>query len=239
MRAEFDPRVAYRAVLLALGLLAAGLLFEELVQIVMLVTIAVVIAVPLAASASWLRRWHVPGPSARCWPSPAGATVAGVMLAFVVPTFVSSGQRLRRAAADHGRALRADHQQRAGPQAGNDDEGRDAVRQPLHAPSRRPAWSAGDHRGLDRHRRGSDRGGDHQRAVHGDQPRSARQRAGAACFRRPGSPTSGARWSGSASPGWPGCAASLWTCSCSEACSSWACRSSGSSSRRASRSSRR
>ncbi len=89
MRAEFDPRVAYRAVLLALGLLAAGLLFEELVQIIMLVTIAVVIAVPLAATASWLRRWHVPRAIGAVLALAAGATVAGVMLAFVVPTFVT------------------------------------------------------------------------------------------------------------------------------------------------------
>jgi len=89
MRAEFDPRVAYRAVLLALGLLAAGLLFEELVQIVMLVTIAVVIAVPLAASASWLRRWHVPRPVGAVLSLLAGAVVTGVLLAFVVPTFVN------------------------------------------------------------------------------------------------------------------------------------------------------
>ena len=89
MRAEFDPRVAYRAVLLALGLLAAGLLFEELVQIVMLVTIALVIAVPLAASANWLRRWHVPRAVGAVLSLLAGAAVAGVLLAFVVPTFVT------------------------------------------------------------------------------------------------------------------------------------------------------
>ncbi len=89
MRAEFDPRVAYRAVLLALGLLAAGLLFEQLVQIVMLVTIAVVVAVPLAASASWLARWHVPRVIGAVLSLLAGAVVAAALLAFVVPTFVS------------------------------------------------------------------------------------------------------------------------------------------------------
>ena len=89
MRAEFDPRVAYRAVLLALGLLAAGLLFEQLVQIVMLVTIAVVIAVPLAATASWLSRWGVPRAAGAVLALLAGAAVTGVLLAFVVPTFVS------------------------------------------------------------------------------------------------------------------------------------------------------
>lgn len=89
MRADFDPRVAYRAVLLALGLLAAGLLFEELVQIVMLVTIALVIAVPLAASASWLQRWHVPRAIGAVLSLLAGAAVAAALLAFVVPTFVS------------------------------------------------------------------------------------------------------------------------------------------------------
>jgi predicted PurR-regulated permease PerM len=89
MRAEFDPRVAYRAVLLALGLLAAGLLFEALVQIVMLVTIAIVIAVPLAASANWLARWHIPRAVGAVASLLVGAAVTAALLAFVVPTFVS------------------------------------------------------------------------------------------------------------------------------------------------------
>jgi predicted PurR-regulated permease PerM len=89
MRAEFDPRVAYRAVLLALGLLAAGLLFEQLVQIVMLVTIAVVVAVPLAASASWLARRHIPRAIGAVLSLLVGAAVAAALLAFVVPTFVT------------------------------------------------------------------------------------------------------------------------------------------------------
>jgi predicted PurR-regulated permease PerM len=88
-REGLDPRVAYRAVLLALGLVAAGLLFEELVQIVMLVTIAVVIAVPLAASATWLTRWRVPRPVGAVLSALSGAAVTAALLAFVVPTFVS------------------------------------------------------------------------------------------------------------------------------------------------------
>jgi predicted PurR-regulated permease PerM len=89
LRPDFDPRVAYRAVVLALGLLAAGLLFEELVQIVMLVTIALVIAVPLAASATWLRRFHIPRALGAVLSLLAGAAVTGLLLAFLVPTFVS------------------------------------------------------------------------------------------------------------------------------------------------------
>jgi predicted PurR-regulated permease PerM len=89
VRPDFDPRVAYRAVVLALGLVAAGLLFEELVQIVMLVTIALVTAVPLAASATWLRRFHIPRAVGAVLSLLAGAAVMGLLLAFVVPTFVS------------------------------------------------------------------------------------------------------------------------------------------------------
>jgi predicted PurR-regulated permease PerM len=88
-RPEFDPRVAYRAVVLALGLVAAGLLFEELVQIVMLVTIAVVVAVPLAACATWLRRFHIPRALGAVLSLLAAGAVAGLLLAFVVPTFVT------------------------------------------------------------------------------------------------------------------------------------------------------
>src|ERR1700759_3569980 len=88
-RGGLDPRVAYRAGALALGLVAAGLLFEELVQIVMLVTIAVVIAVPLAASATWLSRWRVPRVVGAVLAALSGAAVTAALLAFVVPTFVS------------------------------------------------------------------------------------------------------------------------------------------------------
>ena len=55
----------------------------------MLVTIAVVIAVPLAASATWLRRLHIPRAVGAVLSLVAGAAVAGLLLAFVVPTFVS------------------------------------------------------------------------------------------------------------------------------------------------------
>ena len=88
-RAEFDPRVAYKAVLLAVGLFAAGLLFGQLSQLVILVVVAVVLAVPLAASANWLRRWHVPRPLGVILSALAGAAAAGLLLAFVVPTFVN------------------------------------------------------------------------------------------------------------------------------------------------------
>ena len=89
VRPEFDPRVAYRAVVLALGLLAAGLLFAQLVQIVMLVTVALVIAVPLAASATWLRRFHIPRALGAVLSLLTGAAITGLLLTVVVPTFVS------------------------------------------------------------------------------------------------------------------------------------------------------
>jgi predicted PurR-regulated permease PerM len=84
-----DSGVAYRAVLLALGLLAAGLLIEQLVQLVMLVTIAIVIALPIAAAASWLERWRVPRPIGAVLALAIGCLVVGVVLTFVVPTFVA------------------------------------------------------------------------------------------------------------------------------------------------------
>jgi predicted PurR-regulated permease PerM len=89
LRPELDPRVAYRAVVLALGLVAAGLLFEELVQIVMLVTIALVVAVPLAASVTWLRRFHIPRAVGAVLSLLGAGAVAGLLLAFIVPTFVT------------------------------------------------------------------------------------------------------------------------------------------------------
>ena len=238
MRAEFDPRVAYRAVLLALGLLAAGLLFEQLVQIVMLVTIAVVIAVPLAATASWLRRWGVPRAVGAVLALLAGAAVTGVLLAFVVPTFVSQVNdfiaQLPTTAAHFERTIN----NVLGLKRGTTTK---AVTQFVNRYTHHPAVLLGPLAQI-----GVSIATTWARSWWWSSApctwRSAPIRSSTGwcdCSRRPGSPTSGARWSASASRGWPGCAASPWTCSCSEACSSWGWRSSGSSSPRASRSSRR
>ena len=55
-----DQAVAYRAILLAAGLLVLGLLFRQLVTLMVAVLMTVLIAIPLSAFATWLERRGVP-----------------------------------------------------------------------------------------------------------------------------------------------------------------------------------
>jgi predicted PurR-regulated permease PerM len=57
------PHVVYRAVLLAAGLLLFGLLFRQLVTLLLAILITVVVAIPLAAVATRLERYKVPRPT--------------------------------------------------------------------------------------------------------------------------------------------------------------------------------
>ena len=59
-RTETTPHVAYRAVLLAAGLLLFGLLFRQLVTLLLAILVTIVIAIPLAAAATRLERYRVP-----------------------------------------------------------------------------------------------------------------------------------------------------------------------------------
>lgn len=86
---EFRPRVAYRAVLLALGLIAGGLLFKQLSQLALLVAIAVMLALPLAAGATRLQRLHVPRALGALISLLAGGAIVGLILYFAIPPFVS------------------------------------------------------------------------------------------------------------------------------------------------------
>jgi hypothetical protein len=60
------PHVAYRAVLLAAGLLLFGLLFRQLVTLLLALLFTVIIAIPLAAAATRLERRASRGRSGRC-----------------------------------------------------------------------------------------------------------------------------------------------------------------------------
>src|SRR3954451_11430012 len=65
---QHTPHVAYRAVLLAAGLLLFGLLFRQLVTLLLAILITIVFAIPLAAAATRFER--------RGMPRPVGALVA-------------------------------------------------------------------------------------------------------------------------------------------------------------------
>jgi predicted PurR-regulated permease PerM len=57
---QVTPATLYRAVLLAFGLVVAGLIFEQLVTLVLAVLIVVVVALPLSAFADTLQRIGIP-----------------------------------------------------------------------------------------------------------------------------------------------------------------------------------
>ncbi|MBA2532749.1 MAG: hypothetical protein H0V23_11700, partial [Nocardioidaceae bacterium] len=55
-----EGAIAYRAVLIAAGLLVLGLLFTQLITLLLAVLITVIVAIPVAAAADRLERLHVP-----------------------------------------------------------------------------------------------------------------------------------------------------------------------------------
>ncbi|MFL5859242.1 MAG: AI-2E family transporter [Solirubrobacteraceae bacterium] len=86
-RSRITPAVLYRTVLLAFGLAAAGLIFEQIVTLLLGVLIVVIIALPLSAWTDALRRIGIP----RAVGAPLGlllaiAVLAG-LIALVVPVF--------------------------------------------------------------------------------------------------------------------------------------------------------
>jgi predicted PurR-regulated permease PerM len=84
-----SPSLPYRAVLLALALLAAGLLFEQLVQLILVVMVTIIVALPIAAGATRLQRLGVPRPVGAVLCLLVGLGLIAVVLAFVVPAFVT------------------------------------------------------------------------------------------------------------------------------------------------------
>ena len=62
---SITPATLYRAVLLAFGLVVAGLIIEQIVTLVLAVLIVVIIALPLSAFASALQRLGIPRGSGR------------------------------------------------------------------------------------------------------------------------------------------------------------------------------
>ncbi len=88
-QSRITPGVLYRTVLLAFGLVVAGLIFQQLITLVLAILIVVIIALPLSAVASLLARYGIP--------RALGATIALLLglgalagvIALVVPVFTS------------------------------------------------------------------------------------------------------------------------------------------------------
>ncbi len=81
--------MAYRAVLLAGGLLVLGLLFEQLLTLLLAVLITVIIAIALASVADALeRRFHVPRPIGALVALLTGLGLIAGVIALIIPPFI-------------------------------------------------------------------------------------------------------------------------------------------------------
>lgn len=83
-----SAHVVYRAVLLAAALLVLGLLFRQLVTLLLALLITVIIAIPLAACAERLERRGIPRPLGVLVGLLGGLAVIGVIIALLIPPFV-------------------------------------------------------------------------------------------------------------------------------------------------------
>jgi len=83
-----SPHVAYRAVLLAAGLLLFGLLFRQLVTLLLALLFTVIIAIPLAAAATRLERRGVPRPLGALMTLAGALGVLALVVALLIQPFI-------------------------------------------------------------------------------------------------------------------------------------------------------
>lgn len=84
---SITPATLYRAVLLAFGLVVAGLIIEQIVTLVLAVLIVVIIALPLSAFASALQRLGIPRGVGATLGLLLGLGALGGLIALIVPVF--------------------------------------------------------------------------------------------------------------------------------------------------------
>jgi hypothetical protein len=83
-----SPHVAYRAVLLAAGLLLFGLLFRQLVTPLLALLVTVIIAIPLAAAATRLERLGVPRPLGALLTLASTVGALALIIGLLIPPFI-------------------------------------------------------------------------------------------------------------------------------------------------------
>ncbi len=83
-----SPHVAYRAVLLAAGLLLFGLLFRQLVTLMLAALMTVIISIPLSAAATRLERYRVPRWAGALVALLGGIAVVALLIAALIPPFI-------------------------------------------------------------------------------------------------------------------------------------------------------
>ena len=81
-------QVAYRTVLLAAGLLLFGLLFRQLVTLLLAMLVTIIIAIPLAAAAKRLERYRIPRPAGALLALLAGVGTIALLIYLLIPPFV-------------------------------------------------------------------------------------------------------------------------------------------------------
>jgi predicted PurR-regulated permease PerM len=84
---QVTPATLYRAVLLAFGLVVAGLIFEQLVTLILAVLIVVVIALPLSAFADALQRLGIPRAIGAVLGLLLGVGALAGLVVLIVPVF--------------------------------------------------------------------------------------------------------------------------------------------------------
>ena len=87
-----SPQVAYRAVLLAAGLLLVGLLFRQLVTLLLAILVTIVFAIPLAAAATRLERNGIPRAIGALSALLAGVTSVGLVVYLLIPPFIDQSE---------------------------------------------------------------------------------------------------------------------------------------------------
>src|SRR5215207_8800209 len=82
------PQVVYRAVLLAAGLLLFGLVFRQLVTLLLAILVTVIVAIPLAAAAQRMERFGIPRPVGSLLTLLGGIGAIGLVIYLLIPPFV-------------------------------------------------------------------------------------------------------------------------------------------------------
>ena len=86
-------KVVYRAVLLAAALLLFGLLFRQLVTLMLAILVTVVVAIPLASAARRLERFGIPRPVGALLTLLSALAALGLLIYLLIPPFVDQTNR--------------------------------------------------------------------------------------------------------------------------------------------------
>jgi len=84
---KLTPAAVYKTVLLAFGLIVAGLVFQQLVTLILAVLIVVIVALPLSAFATTLERFGVPRPIGVLLGLAIGIGLLALLIWAIIPVF--------------------------------------------------------------------------------------------------------------------------------------------------------